>query len=177
MSTAGERQARRRAKIKADPELYQAKLLKDRERKKREREAQREEMSPQQMEEHHLKERLRVRNFRSKTSMKPTSSTNQGKPYRSRQALGKAIKRLQHGSPRKQRFVVEKLARSVGVAVSSSSKKNTSAESEERRELVQSLSIDLMIYHGKHQEEKIALSFVKQRTMETLVRQLSKFAT
>ena len=30
MSTAREKQARRRAKIKADPELYQAKLLKDR---------------------------------------------------------------------------------------------------------------------------------------------------
>lgn len=140
MSTAKERQAKRRARIKADPELYQAKLLKDRERKKREREAQREEMSPQQLEEHHLKERLGIRNHRSKTSMKPTSSTNQGTPYRSRQALGKAIKRLQHGlpsSPRKQRFVVEKLAKSVGVAVCSSSKKNTSVESEERRELVQ----------------------------------------
>ena len=33
MSTAKERQAKRRAKIKADPELYQAQLLKDRERK------------------------------------------------------------------------------------------------------------------------------------------------
>ena len=97
-------------------------------------------MSPQQLEEHHLKERLRIRNYRSKTSMKPTSSTNQGTPYRSRQALGKVMKRLQHGlpsSPRKQRFVVEKLAKSVGVAVCLSSKKNTSAESEERRELVQ----------------------------------------
>jgi len=29
MSTAKERQAKRRAKIKADPELYQAQLLKD----------------------------------------------------------------------------------------------------------------------------------------------------
>ena len=42
MSTAKERQAKRRAKIKADPELYQAQLLKDRERKKRQRESQRE---------------------------------------------------------------------------------------------------------------------------------------
>ena len=45
MSTAKERQAKRRAKIKADPELYQAQLLKDREQKKRQREGQREKMS------------------------------------------------------------------------------------------------------------------------------------
>ena len=120
MSTAKERQAKRRAKIKADPELYQAQLLKDREQKKHQREGQREKMSEQQLQEHQLKERLRIKNYRSKTSMKPTSSTNHGTPYRSRQALGKAIKRLEHGlpsSPRKQRFVVEKLARSVGVPV------------------------------------------------------------
>ena len=40
MSVAKERQAKRRAKIKADPELYQAQLLKDRERKKHHGEAQ-----------------------------------------------------------------------------------------------------------------------------------------
>ena len=72
--------------------------------------------------------------------MKPTSSTNQGTLYRSQQALGKAIKRLEHGLPssrRKQRFVVEKLAQSVGVPVCSS-KKSASAECEEKRELVHS---------------------------------------
>ena len=72
--------------------------------------------------------------------MKPTSSTNQGTPYCSRQALGKAIKRLERGlpsSPLKQRFVVEKLAQSVGVPVCTS-KKSTSAESEEKRDMVHS---------------------------------------
>ena len=56
MSTDRERQAKRRAKIKANPELYQAQLLKDRERKKRQCEAQREKMSEQQLQEHNLKE-------------------------------------------------------------------------------------------------------------------------
>ena len=75
--------------------------------------------------------------------MKSTSSTNQGTLYRSWRTLGKAIKRLEHSllsSPHKQRFVVEKLARSVGVRVPvcSSSSKSTSAESEEKRELVHS---------------------------------------
>ena len=60
MSTAKERQAKRRTKIKADPELYQAQLLKDRERKKRQREGQRGKMSDQQLQEHQLKERLRI---------------------------------------------------------------------------------------------------------------------
>ena len=88
-------------------------------------------MSEQQLQEHNLKERLRIKNYRSKKSMKPMSSTNQGTPYRSRQALGKAMKRLEHGLPssRKQRFVVEKLTRSVGVPVCLLSKKSTSAES------------------------------------------------
>ena len=56
MSTDRERQAKRRAKIKANPELYQAQFLKDRERKKRQREAQREKMSEQQLQEHNLKQ-------------------------------------------------------------------------------------------------------------------------
>ena len=55
--------------------------------------------------------------------------------------MANIIKRLEHGlpsSPRKQHFVVQKLAKSVGVPVCSSSKKSTSAESEEQRELVHS---------------------------------------
>ena len=69
MSTAKDRQAKRRAKIRADSELHQAQLLRNR-------------------------------------------------------------------SPHKQHFVVGKLARFVGLLVSSSSKKNISAESEAKRELV-----------------------------------------
>ena len=143
MSTAKERQVKRRAKIRVDSELHQAQLLRDRERKKCQCKAQKEKMSEHQLEEHWLKERLRIKAYRSKQSMKPTSSTasitDLGTPYRSRQALGKAMKRLEHSLPsfpRKQHFVVGKLARSVGISVSSSSKKSISAESEAKRELV-----------------------------------------
>ena len=62
MSTAKERQTKRRANIMADSELHQAQLKKDR----WQREAQRERMSKQQLEEHRLKERLRVKDYRSK---------------------------------------------------------------------------------------------------------------
>ena len=55
-------------------------------------------MSEHQLEEHQLKERLRIKAYRSKQSMKPTSSTasttDLGTPYRSRQALGKAMNDL-----------------------------------------------------------------------------------
>lgn len=54
MSTAKERQAKRRAKNKADPELYETQLLKDREKKKHQRAALREKMSEQHLEEHKL---------------------------------------------------------------------------------------------------------------------------
>ena len=143
MSTAKERQAKGRAKIQADSELHQAQLLRDRERKKCQRKAQKENMSEHQLEEHRLKERLLIKAYRSKQSMKPTSSTasttDLGTPYRSRQALGKAIKLLEHSlpsSPRKQHFVVGNIARSVRLSVSSSSKKSISSESEAKRELV-----------------------------------------
>ena len=63
MSTAKERQVKRTAKIKADPELYQAQLLKDRERKKRQHEAQRKKMPEHQLQEHQLKERLCIKNY------------------------------------------------------------------------------------------------------------------
>ena len=56
MSTAKERQTKRRAKIKADPKLHKTKLLKDKVRKRQQCEAVREKMSEQQLEEHKLKE-------------------------------------------------------------------------------------------------------------------------
>lgn len=49
MSNDKEKQAKKRAKVKADPELYQAQLLKDKEK---------ETMSDQQLQEHQLKEWL-----------------------------------------------------------------------------------------------------------------------
>ena len=92
-------------------------------------------MLEQQLEEHKLKERLRIKNYQSKKSMKLTSSKNQETPYRSRQTLGKAMKRRKHSlpsSPHKQLFVVKKL---VGVPVCSSSKIEYFS-SEESKEVV-----------------------------------------
>jgi len=77
-------------------------------------------MSEEQLQEHLLKERLRIKNYRSKKSMKPTSSLGQGTAYRSRHLLDwkKLRKRLQTGlpsSPRKKQFAVQTFAKSVGI--------------------------------------------------------------
>ena len=68
---AKERQVKSRAKIKADPELYQAQVLKDREKKKRQRAALREKESEQQLQEHQLKEHYALR-----TTIKKVNETN-----------------------------------------------------------------------------------------------------
>ena len=125
-------------------------------------------MSEQQLQEYRLKEWLRIKNYRSKKSVKPTSGTNQGTPYHSQQALGKAIKRLERSLPSscKQHFVVEKIARSVGVPVYSSSKRSTctSVESEEKRELV--LSFYRWHYHGKHHAGRKNRIIIHETTKE-----------
>ena len=89
------------------------------------------------------------------------------------------MKRLEHGlpsSPRKQRFVVEKLTRSVGVPVCSSSKKSTSAESEEKIELVHSFyRTDNISWQAPGRKDRI---IIRETTEEgDRLRQLSKFAT
>ena len=140
-------------------------------------------MSEHQLEEHRLKERLRIKAYRLKQFMKPTSSTasttDPATPYCSRQALGNAMKRLEHSlpsSPCKQHFVVGKLARSVGLSVSSSSKKSISAEVKQK-ENWRILFTELMMYHGKLLERKTASSFVKHQRQERGSSKHSKSAT
>ena len=142
------------------------------------REAVGEKMSEQQLEEHKLKERLCIKNYQSKKLIKSTSSKNQETPYHSQQALGKAMKRIMHrlpSSPHMQLFVVEKLARSVGVPECSSSKR-VFQHRVKKAEMWCIFSTGQMTYHGKHLEEKIVSSFMKQQRKERALRQLSKFA-
>ena len=117
-----ERQAKRRLKIKQNSEAYQAYLEKDKERKQAQRSAAKNAMSLSQLEEHRVKERQRIRDYRSQKKMQ--SQPKEGcqpliaTPYRSTQARGKAIKRAQASlpiSPRKRQCVVESLAKTVGL--------------------------------------------------------------
>ena len=110
MSTCKERQAKRRAKIKQDKELYQAYIEKDKKRKATRRAASKLRMSAHQLEEHRVKERLRLRKYREKLETLQSTQTENGQqstntPYRTSQFLGKAVKWAQvslPSSPRKR---------------------------------------------------------------------------
>ena len=92
--SAKERQAKRRAKVKKDDQLYQAHLKRDRKRKEKARAEAKKAMSSFQLEECHVKERQRVRQYRAKKRME-RQQPNLATPYRTVQARGKAIRRAQ----------------------------------------------------------------------------------
>ena len=105
-------QAKRRAKIKQDKELYQAYLGKDKKRKATRRAASKLQMSAHQLEKHRVKERLHLRKYHEKKKLETLQSTqtengqqSTSTPYRTSQSLGKAVKRAQvslPSSPRKK---------------------------------------------------------------------------
>ena len=72
MASARERQAKRRAKIKENPELYKAYLEKDRKRKGSALITAKAQMTAKQREEFLMKERLRLRKLRA--TKKPQNS-------------------------------------------------------------------------------------------------------
>ncbi len=127
MASARERQAKRRAKIKANPSLYNDYLEKDRKRKGSALIAAKALMTVKQKEEFRVKERLRMRALCA--AKKPQNPGNAATPYRSTQSLGKAVKRVRTSlpkSPQKQRYVVSKLAESLGLKVLRPSTPSTS---------------------------------------------------
>ena len=93
MSSAKERQAKRRAKIREDPELYKAHLEKDRKRKLLELRNKKAKMTNDEREEFLLKERIRMRKLRAeKKPAQDVGKCSTSTPYRSSQSLGKAMK-------------------------------------------------------------------------------------
>ena len=71
------RQAKRREKLKKDPETYQMQLGKDQQRKATKREAAKFKslMSLTEIEEHCLKERMRIRDYRAKKKESTSEAT------------------------------------------------------------------------------------------------------
>ena len=80
-------------------------------------------MTEQQQEAHKLKERKRVKNYRMTkklASEELSSHSTSSSPYQSKQACGRALKRLARSlpqSPRKKRFVLAKMAKEAGLTV------------------------------------------------------------
>lgn len=140
------RQAKRRANIKKDPEAYQNYLKQDRERKAAKRSAAKNLRSLAEQQEFQLKEKLRVRKYRAKSNQATQPVICTSAPYRSTQAMGKAVKRANTAlpsSPRKKLCVVESLAVKVGLQVSPLSSKSTNSHglSEVTKQLVQAFYV------------------------------------
>lgn len=121
MASAGERQAKHRAKIRENPELYKAFLEKDRKRKGSALITAKAQMTAKQREEFLMKECLQLRKLRAaKKPPQNSGESSNATPYCSSWSLGKAVKRARTSlpkSPKKQRCVVSKLAESVGLKV------------------------------------------------------------
>ena len=135
--------SQKKSQNQENPELYKRYLEEDRSRKRKHRASLKETESPQELKEFQEKERKRVREYRKnlKDCEHEQDHSACATPYRSRQALGKALKRAHHSlpsSPRKKLFVVGKIAKSMGLDVSDSptSSKRSSTITEETTLLV-----------------------------------------
>ena len=111
---------------------YQTYLKKDRQRKAAQRLAARVALTTAEVEEHHLKEKQRIRDHQAKKYWQAyqgeASQQQMSTPYHTTQAIGKAMKRAQTSlplSPRKIRYVVESLAKKVGLSIDSSPSSST----------------------------------------------------
>lgn len=101
MASARERQAKRRAKIKENPELYKAYLEKDRKRRGSALITAKAQMSAKEREEFLMKERLRLRKLcAAKKPPQTSSESSSATPYRSSQSMGKAVKRARTSLPK-----------------------------------------------------------------------------
>ena len=121
MSSAKDRQAKRRAKIKENSDLYKANLEKDRKRKSLELANAKAKMSNAERgispKRTHANEEGAARKSAQHDAVGDSSNSM---PYQSSQSLGKAVKRARMSlpmSPRKQWCVVGKFAESVGLKV------------------------------------------------------------
>lgn len=131
-----------------DTESYEKYLEHGRQSKAARRLAAKNLRSPAEQLEFQLKEKLRVRDYRAKQlAHVDQASLSISTPYRSTQAMGKAMKRAQislPSSPRKILCVVESLAKKVGLHVSPSSSNlghNSRGLSEAMKQLVQEFYI------------------------------------
>ena len=106
--------------LKQDPERYRAYLQKDKQRKKKERKAK--VLSPAELakKRRECRERVRLHRLKKKKSRSvlniPNSSADEGKVYKTPQALGKAVRKVKQAlphSPRERRTVISKLAKSA----------------------------------------------------------------
>ena len=168
------RQAKRRASLKNNPDSYKKYLEKDCNRKA----TWKRSLSSTELEEHKLKERIRQRNRRAKqaastseTTGVPSNSTG-ATPYRTTQALGKAVKRAQQSlpaSPSKRLCVVQSLAKKVGLTVEGSpSSSNFRGLSQETKDLVNAFyNSDDISWQAPGRKDRIIIRDTNEQGIKT----------
>lgn len=120
--TNKEKMARKRQREKSDPEKRRLVLEKDRERKARARGTAKEKMTLSEWNLYRTNENARVRKLRSRhnTQTEPKAPYHLPMPYKSPQAMGKAVKRARSTlptSPRKRKVIAAALAKEAGIRV------------------------------------------------------------
>lgn len=128
--TARERQVKCRAKLRENEDQYKLYLAKERKRKSLQKAIVWQNMSVKSRKEHLLKEKMRVRSYRQKQKLKSLDKDTMllTSPYRSNQAMGKAVRRTKLSlptSPRKKLCVVKAIAKEVGLNVMKQSSDRT----------------------------------------------------
>ena len=122
--TNREKQARLRAKRKSDVQAYLSFKKKDGERKAKARAAMKQKMSEKEYEEYRASESARIRNYRRTKGESDQTETEQQAaplPYKTKQGVGKAMKRARSSlpkSPIKRRIIAAGLAKEAGLLVS-----------------------------------------------------------
>jgi len=116
--TNKEKMSRRRAKVKADPELYRERKEKDRQRKQLARAASKQKMSRAEWLRYRAIKNARIQSYRHQKRTQDPAEIPVESPYRPAQAMGKAVKRVRSSlpcSPRKRKAVAAALAKEVGL--------------------------------------------------------------
>lgn len=120
--TNKEKMAHRREKLKADEHLLRVYRNKDKLRKAKKRVNDKVSMSVAEWSEYRSRENARIKARRhsksaTKDAANSTSDQSHARPYKSKQAMGKALKRVQSmlpNSPRKKKAVVAAIAKNIG---------------------------------------------------------------
>ena len=126
--TNKEKLARRRQRLKEDPEMLANVREKDRMRKSKSRKERQGRMTESEFHVYRLSERDRIRKHRTEKLKRLSKAVQEPfpLPYKTPQAMGKAIKRAKTSlpfSPRRRQAVVAAIAKECGLPIATINKK------------------------------------------------------
>ena len=170
MTNPGKRWSYYFKKLKAHPERYQVYLEKDKQRKKRKKERKAKVLSPADLakKRRECRERVRSHRLKKKKSLSvpntSTGSADEGKVYKTLQALRNSVSRVKQvlpNSPRKRRAVISKLAKSVDGISSNSPNPHRNGNKQLRKSCVKCVQAFFTFtqFYDKHLGGKIMCQY------------------